>query len=257
MAAAGNALTEADTWNAELLPIARYFSLLPYVKTTHLTSYKEALMLTQLKSVFIVPLLITLAITPTPARAVFIDFDDIVAPPFNPFGCETPTTPCGLILSNEYQSQGLTFGIDAWLAGEFQTDGTYKNKVVGLNTLYLFFTDALPNFISLNINSPLGHEASYLEVWGKNGFLFTYITSGWRGIDEGTPYIPDEFISFYAPEQITQINIFSFYNHRAGPNIDNLTFEYRTVPEPSLLMLFALGVAGIIRARIVTLYQVK
>lgn len=191
------------------------------------------------------------------ANAVFLDFDDIVAPPFNPFGCETPTTPCGLILSNEYQSQGLTFGIDAWLAGEVQTDGTNKNKVVGLNTLYLFFTDALPNFISLNINSPLGHEASYLEVWGKNGFLFTHVTSGWRGIDEETPYIPDEFISFYAPEQITQINIFSFYNHRSGPSIDNLTFEYRTVPEPSLLLLFALGVAGIIRARIAKLYQLK
>lgn len=98
------------------------------------------------------------------ANAIFLDFDDIVAPPFNPFSCDTPTTPCGLILSNDYQPQGLTFGINAWLAGEVQADGTNKNKVVGLNTITLFFTGTLPNFISLNINSPLGHEASYLEV---------------------------------------------------------------------------------------------
>ncbi len=183
------------------------------------------------------------------ANAVFIDFDDIVAPPANPFDCPTPATPCGLILSDEYESKGIIFGIDSWLMGETLPDGSNKNRVVGLNTISLSFTDLLPNFISFNINSALDHEASYIEVWGKNGYLFTHITSGWRGIDEATPYIPDEFVSFYSSEPIAHINITSHYNHRLGPDIDNLTFESREVPEPSPFLLFIPGIIALMWKR--------
>lgn len=187
------------------------------------------------------------SILSTSANAVFIDFDDIVAPPFNPFNCETPDTPCGLILSDEYASEGLVFPPgNSWLAGETLSDGSVNNRVAGLNTIYIQFNDITPNFISLNIDSALRFEASYIDVFGKDGLLFTYITSGLRGTDqEATPYIPNEFISFHSDEPILEMAISSLYNHRTGPRIDNLTFEYRTVPEPSLLLLL-ISAVGII-----------
>ena len=200
----------------------------------------------------VLPVMFTLSvgIAPIDAYAVFIDFDDIVAPPFNPFGCPTDIPPCGLILSNEYESKGLTFsGSSNWLSGETLPDGSNQNRLVGINTISLSFTAIRPNFISFNINSALDHEASFIEVWSESGHLFTRTTSGRLGINEGTPYIPNEFISFYAPEAITHINITSLYNNRLGPDIDNLTFEWQEVPESSPFLLLIPGIFALIWKR--------
>ena len=192
--------------------------------------------------------LLSLGLTSNNAQAVFIDFDDIVAGPSEPFdGCF-----CGHVLSNEYESQGLIFSGDSnWLIGGTLPDGTNQNVVWGLNAISLGFTGDLPNFVSFNIDAPTGAEASYIDVYGVDGFLFTHISSGWQGTEElSTPYVPNELVSITAPEGITGMSIKSLFNLRTGPQIDNLTFESRAVPEPSVLFLLATGLLGLFWKRI-------
>lgn len=180
-----------------------------------------------------------LGIVSTNAYAVFIDFDDITARPSEPFtGCF-----CGHALSNEYESQGLLFnGTSSWLIGGELPDGINQNIVLGLNGISLQFTGTLPNFVSFNIHAPLEAEASYIDVYGVSGYLFTHASSGWQGAEENsTPYIPGELVSISSSEGITGIDIHSFFGLRTGPQIDNLTFESRTVPEPSSLFLITLA----------------
>jgi hypothetical protein len=177
------------------------------------------------------------------AHAIFIDFDDIVARPAEPFdGCF-----CGHTLSNEYASQGLIFNGDInWLVGRTLPDGTNQNIVMGFNGISLEFVGALPNFVSFNINSPLAAESSYVDVYGVEGYLFTQVSSGWRGTEENsTPYIPDELLFIHANEGIASLTIYSLFGLRTGPHIDNLTFESRSVNEPAALFLFLVGFSGI------------
>lgn len=204
----------------------------------------------QLKYLTCLPILLTLCITSPTAQAVFIDFDDIVAPPANPFGCET-VEPCGLILSNEYESKGIVFGDSGWLVGQVLPDGTNQNQVFGTNGIWLEFVGTRPNFVSFNVDSALGLEASYFSVYGENHeLLFMQYSNGWTGIEEtSTPYIPGELVTIQSSVGITGIYIESLFNLRSGPTIDNLTFEYRTVPEPSTLFLFIGGIAGLILGR--------
>jgi len=204
----------------------------------------------QLKHLTCLSILLTLCITSQTAQAVFIDFDDIVAPPANPFGCET-LEPCGLILSNEYESKGVVFGNSGWLVGQVLPDGTNQNQVFGTNGISLNFVGALPNFISFNVDSPFQLEASYFSVYGENNdLLFVQHSSGWTGVEEtSTPYIQGELVSIYSNTRIKGIYIESLFNLRTGPTIDNLTFEYRTVPEPSAVLLFLVGIAGLVLGR--------
>ncbi|PUA27033.1 MAG: hypothetical protein B0W54_19575 [Cellvibrio sp. 79] len=205
----------------------------------------------QLKYLTCLPILLTMCIASQTAQAVFIDFDDIVAPPANPFNCET-VEPCGLILSNEYESKGVVFGDSSWLAGQVLPDGTNQNQVLGINGIWLGFVGTLPNFISFNVDSPYQQEASYFSVYGENNeLLFMQYSSGWTGLEEtSTPYIQGELVSIYSTNRIKSIYIESLFNLRVGPTIDNLTFEYRAVPEPSALLLFLGGIAGLILGRV-------
>lgn len=188
-------------------------------------------------------IMLSLGLASNNVQAVFIDFDDIVAIPAEPFtGCY-----CGHILSNEYESQGLIFsGDSSWLIGEALPDGTNQNVVWGKNEISLRFTGALPTFVSFNIDAPLGGESSGIDVIGVDGYLFTHETGGWRGTEENsTPYIPGELVSIYATEGIAALHIRSFFGLRTGPHIDNLTFESRTVPEPSAFLLLVTCLAGL------------
>lgn len=188
-------------------------------------------------------IMLSLGLASNNAHAVFIDFDDIAAIPAEPFtGCF-----CGHILSNEYESQGLIFnGDSSWLIGGVLPDGTNRNSVFGINGISLGFIGEPPNFVSFNIHSPLGGEASYMAVFGVNGYLFTHVSGGWKGTEENsTPYIPGELVSITASEGITGMYISSFYGLRTGPHIDNLTFEARTVSEPSTFLLWATCLTGL------------
>lgn len=191
-------------------------------------------------------------IIPLKAHAVFIDFDDIAAPPAYPFDCDG-IEYCGLILSNEYESKGVKFlGYSSWLIGGTLPDGKNLNGVRGINSIGLEFVGELPNFVSLNIDSPYQAEASYFYVYGEDGeLLFLHISSGWRGTEEtSTPYIPSELVEIYSSSRIKNIDIFSLFNLRVGPWMDNLTFEYREVNEPSILLLLVMGLAGYFLRRI-------
>lgn len=204
----------------------------------------------QLKHLTGLPILLTLCLASQTTHAVFIDFDDIVAPPANPFGCET-VEPCGLILSNEYESKGVVFEGFSWLVGGVLPDGTNQNQVFGTNGIWLGFVGTRPNFVSFNVDSALGLEASYFSVYGENNeLLFLQHSNGWTGFEEtSTPYIPGELVSIYSSAGIAGIYIESLFNLRSGPTIDNLTFEYRTVPEPSALLLFLGGIVGLFLGR--------
>lgn len=196
--------------------------------------------------------LLIISLTSQTAHAAFIDFDDLPPPEKDPFLCYTEALNCMHELGYEYEKEGVIFtGDREWLITEWFADGTYTNQLKGFNYISIEFIDKLPNFISLNINSPLGGEASFLELYGENDtHLFTHVTHGWRGMEElSTPYIPNELVSIYAAERIKRIGIYSFYGHRTGPSIDNLTFEYREVPEPPLFILLITGIAGLLLQR--------
>lgn len=182
--------------------------------------------------------------------AVFIDFDDIVARPSEVFdGCF-----CGHTLSNEYESQGVIFD-DGWLFGEVLPDGTNRNHVKGFNTIQFSFLDILPTFVSFNASSVFD-EAVIVDVFGAGGLLYRTFGSGWVGTEEdSTPYIPNELFTLSAAEGISSVSITAFYNLRTGPSIDNLTFDYASVPEPSMFWLMSLGLFGLIWQRRRTLKQ--
>lgn len=177
-------------------------------------------------------------------NAAFIDFDDLPPPAIHPWICYTGALGCEHELGNEYAALGIEFvGDREWLVSEELSDGSYNNILQGFNFIGVSFTKERPNFVSFNINSATGGEASFIEVYGLNNkHLFTHATNGWRGREDlSTPYIPNQFVSIYSEELITGLAFYSFYNRGTGPSIDNFSFEYREVPEPAPAVLIGLG----------------
>lgn len=199
-------------------------------------------MFTHVKSRFACPLLMLLAITPLPAKAVFIDFDDL-----NPVFDERWPCWCDNPLSDEYLDKGLLIN-DAWVVG-----AGGENMMLTSNWASLEFVGALPVFVSMNLTSHYG-DAIFLNIYGESGFLFSLLTSGWQGVEElSTPVIPNELISLTATEGIKYITIQGFYGMRIGASIDNIKFTYASTPEPSPLLLAIAGLALILwRRRIIS-----
>lgn len=182
------------------------------------------------------------------ANAAFINFDDLPTPSVHPWTCYIEARDCMHEIGNEYESKGIIFNGDReWLVDEIEEDGSRSNALQGFNGIAMEFIDHLPTFISFNIDSPTKGEASYFHVYGDNNeLLFVQRSSGWTGVEETSSlYVPAEFISIRSTVGIKYIYIESLYNLRTGPVIDNLTFEYRTVPEPSTVVLLVLSLAGI------------
>lgn len=190
---------------------------------------------------------LALAIAPFSANATFIDFDDILALPGSPFAC-SDDAPCGTRLHKEYEDKGIIF-YSAWLRSDEWPPVDYKNEVVALHEMLIEFNGELPNFVSFNVDSALGHEASFFHVYDETDqLLFVQRSNGWVD-DEAldTPYTPNQFITITSQTPIKAINFSSFQNTRNGPVIDNLTFEYRplSVDEPSNLLLVLSGLFGL------------
>ncbi|GGY69603.1 hypothetical protein GCM10011613_12430 [Cellvibrio zantedeschiae] len=169
------------------------------------------------------------------ASAVVIDFDDripIYDPVFSCF-CDNP-------LSNEYEDKGLLIH-EGFLNGESHDGGvTYENFLITGPYGQLSFVGELPTFVSMRVTS-LHNDVIYLSAFGENGFLEMKKTPGFGGPFDDTPAEPNFFVSFAIEEGIKFITIDAFYFRSTGAAIDDLTFTYSSVPEPSSIMLVTLA----------------
>jgi hypothetical protein len=163
------------------------------------------------------------------AQAVTIDFDDL--------------NPADLIgddgyipLTNQYESLGVLFESGAYLLG--YSSKSAPNYINGPG-FSIHFLDVLPTYVSMYVGSVLEHKVD-VSIYGLSGLIETKTTDGevhgfeW---EQSTPYRDNQFVSFYVPEGISYIHL----NGQADVYMDNLSFGV-SVPEPSVLMLFCLGV---------------
>jgi len=168
------------------------------------------------------------------ALATLIDFDDLnpVYDPDFPCWCDNP-------LTDQYLSQGLLID-GAWVNGE-----NHDNVMLTSNWASLDFVGVLPTFVSMYVTSQRG-DAIYFDASNPSGYGESKHTAGWQGpFEEDIPPIPNELITFSSESGISHIIIQGFYNMRTEAAIDNLTFTYSSVPEPSPIALICLGLFGI------------
>ena len=175
-------------------------------------------------------------LTGTTAQAVTINFDDreyIPTPIFDHFG-DHP-------LSDEYADQGLII-VDGFLA-------TYRSpsepSVSSPNYLLmghggsLLFVDRFPTMVSLYVSSYLGDNI-YIDALDADGNAYSKTTDGFNP-HTPTPYTPNQLVSFYSPAGFQRLHFSSFFDGRVNAGIDDLTFNYAHLPEPSSGTLLLLG----------------
>lgn len=168
-----------------------------------------------------------------PAQAVMLNFDDL-----NPESLQHSEG----ILTNEYEAQGVVFHYSAYLH-----DGSPKsspNYVVGPGFGFSF-VNTLPVYVSFFTGSSTQSKV-FIDARGPGGYFVNIRTEGEiHGMtdEESTPYIPNQFVEFRSDTGISSIEL----SGQSDGYIDDLTFYYpdETVPEPSTIMLFALGLGGL------------
>lgn len=187
-------------------------------------------------TLLIAGIFLSLAIVSHAAQAVVIDFDDLT-PGYPDWPQDDENS-----VSDQYLSRGLLID-DAHLAvynPDYEHIVSSPNYLFGGNFMTFTFVGERPVYVGFNISSVFDY-ANILHVYGPNGLISRTLTTGSTGAEENTPFVPWEFISFSSPTGITEITFEGFYNMRWGSMIDNLTYEYASVPEPPSLMLFFLG----------------
>lgn len=178
------------------------------------------------------------------AHAVFINFDDLTyvpVDPENPFFADVP-------LDNQYLDQGLSI-INAYLLpyGEGGGDDIISAPnylLIGASgsLMSLHFVDVLPTSVGMYIGSFSG-ERQHLSIYGPSGLIGEHDTYGHGGHpDTHTDYVPRQYVEFESASGIQHIDIYGAYGSRAAGFIDDITYTYASVPEPSLLFLFGLGI---------------
>lgn len=171
--------------------------------------------------------------------ATIIDFDDL-----NPVYDEIYPCWCDNPLTDQYLAKGLLIN-GAWVNGA----DSHNNMLTG-NWASLNFVGELPTFFSMNINS-VHDDSVLLSIYGATGLIAEKHTAGWTGPDdEYIPVIPNEFFSFNSEQGISSIVIQGYYGLRTGAEVDNLTYTYSSVPEPSSIALLSLGLFGLILRRV-------
>ena len=203
-------------------------------------------------SVFVKLVLLFAGLSVNAAQAVLINFDDlkyvIIEDDDPDFFYEHPVT-------DQYLSKGLLIG-NGYLAEYNENDPdivSSPNLLIGsADFLTLYFVGALPTFVGMKVRGGLYGDASYLDAYTASGLIMHTITGGDAHSPDDPPYVQNEFISFTAPEGISEVRLSNSYGRRIVGGIDDLVYEYASVPEPSALMLLGIGFLGIALQRRVT-----
>ena len=185
------------------------------------------------------------------AHAVFIDFDDIDYIPVDPDSPQFYDVP----LSDQYADKGLIID-GAYLMPYTYVDPTavksQPNWLLGSNFVTLSFTGDLPTFVGMYVSS-FWEEPMYLNAYNSTGLIGSKATKGHGGGAAGEPtyeYTHKQYIGFSNDAGISSVTMEGHYNMRVSGMIDDLTFTHKaSVPEPSALILLALGIFGLFTHR--------
>ena len=185
------------------------------------------------------------------AHATFINFDDI------PYVLEEdePGNFYDVPLTDQYANKGLIVD-NGYILPYRSEDGStlQSNYLLGGNVLTFNFTGDLPTVISMFVSSLYG-DSVFLNAYNSTGLVQERRTKGTHG-EWGTPdydevSLPTEFVSFDVSAGISRITIENYYNSRVSARIDDLTFTRNaSVPEPSSLLLLALGLCALVWRRL-------
>ena len=166
-------------------------------------------------------------------HAVVIDFDDILHVPTDGYFYDQPIT-------NEYAAQGLLVS-DGYLTLQSDLFGVSSpNALIGGPTLVLNFIGKLPTFVEFTVSAAYD-QASFITAIGPSGYLFTKKTGGYAGPEDDTPYIPNQLVSLQAAGGILSLEMTAFYGTRTSCIIDNLHYDYKSLPEPSTFGILLVG----------------
>jgi hypothetical protein len=195
------------------------------------------------RSLALTTFFLSLALLSETANATFINFDDLEYT-IDEYGDgnlleDHPVT-------DEYLSKGLLItGGYLWHDEYSPYISSSPNVLIGSDGFTLNFVEELPTFVSMRTNfvgeNAPGLLAIFFDVYGPSGLLFQTHSSGDTGSPDMINTIPNELISFNSPTGISRITMSNYQHRRIAGAIDDLTFEYADVPEPSGLILFGMG----------------
>lgn len=178
------------------------------------------------------------------ANATFINFDDL---PYTIDEYGDGNLLEDHPVTDEYLSKGLL--ITGGYLGHDEHNpyiSSSPNVLVGSDGFTLNFVEELPTFVSMRTNFIGDYDpgllAIFFDVYGPSGLLFQTHSSGDTGSPDMINAIPNELISFNSPTGISRITMSNYQHRRIAGSIDDLTFEYADVPEPSGLILFGMGI---------------
>ena len=197
---------------------------------------------------FIATIFLFLALASSGAQAIVINFDELeyLYAPDSDFDCF-----CDHPIGDHYLSQGLRI-FDGYLSQYSSENLPYivsePNFLLGGNPLHLDFVGALPTSVGMTVSSLFG-EAILFNVYGPSGLILHTQSTGWAGSDDDLPYFDKQFISFTSATGISSITVDGYYQRKVNALIDDLTYDYTPVAEPSSLVLFSIGLVGCLLLR--------